>query len=178
MAIFEIAYKKTLAHEGGYVNDPDDSGGETYKGVARAMHKDWTGWAIIDAAKNDSTFPKNLDNNEKLNEAIQDFYEKKFWNPIKATDIQSQLVAESIFDFGVNAGVKTSAKLAQKVVGVVQDGSIGPITLRALNSFNKKHFLSAFIVEKIRRYVEIIEKRPVTKKYLYGWIRRALEGVK
>lgn len=177
MANFLIAYKKTLAHEGGYVNDPDDSGGETYKGVARAMHKDWTGWAIIDAAKNDSTFPKNLDDNEKLNEAIQDFYEKKFWNPIKATDIQSQLVAESIFDFGVNAGVKTSAKLAQKVVGVVQDGWVGPITLRALNSFNKKHFLSAFTVEKIRRYVEIIKLRPVMKKYLHGWIRRALEGV-
>lgn len=176
MANFLIAYKKTLAHEGGYVNDPDDPGGETYKGVARAMHKDWTGWAIIDAAKNDSTFPKNLDNNEKLNEAIQDFYEKKFWNPIKATDIQSQLVAESIFDFGVNAGVKTSAKLAQKVVGVVQDGWIGPITLRALNSFNKKHFLSAFTVQKIRRYVDIIEKKPVMKKYLFGWIRRALEG--
>lgn len=176
MATFEIAYKKTLAHEGGYVNDPDDSGGETYKGVARAMHKDWTGWAIIDAAKNDSTFPKNLDNNEKLNEAIQDFYEKKFWNLIKATDIQSQLVADSIFDFGVNAGVKTSAKLAQKVVGVTQDGHIGAISLKALNAFNEEHFLSAFTVEKIRRYVEIIKLRPVTKKYLYGWIRRALEA--
>ena len=177
MANFEIAYKKTLAHEGGYVNDPDDSGGETYKGVARAKHKDWTGWAIIDAAKNDSAFSKNLHNNEKLNEAIQGFYYKKFWSPIKATDIQSQLVADSIFDFGVNAGVKTSAKLAQKVVGVVQDGQIGPITLKVLNSFNEDHFLSAFTVEKIRRYLEIIKLRPVTKKYLHGWIRRALEGV-
>ncbi len=31
MAQFKSALEKTLAHEGGYVNDPDDPGGEPTK---------------------------------------------------------------------------------------------------------------------------------------------------
>lgn len=41
MAEFNIAFQKTLTHEGGYVNDPEDSGGETYKGISRNNHKNW-----------------------------------------------------------------------------------------------------------------------------------------
>ena len=37
MASFLPALQKVLAHEGGYVNDLDDPGGETYKGVARCF---------------------------------------------------------------------------------------------------------------------------------------------
>ena len=36
-----------------------------------------------------------------------------------------------VFDFGVKAGVRTSIKTLQAVVGVTTDGSIGPITLSA-----------------------------------------------
>ena len=35
MANFSDAYALTSAHEGGYVNDPVDRGGETYRGIAR-----------------------------------------------------------------------------------------------------------------------------------------------
>jgi len=38
MAKFNLAFSKMLFHEGGYVNDPDDLGGETYKGIARNSH--------------------------------------------------------------------------------------------------------------------------------------------
>ena len=47
MSEFQPALQKVLAHEGGYVNDPDDPGGETYKGIAHNMHSKWGGWVYI-----------------------------------------------------------------------------------------------------------------------------------
>jgi lysozyme family protein len=44
MAEFNPALEKVLSHEGGYVVDPNDPGGETYKGVARKIHSKWDGW--------------------------------------------------------------------------------------------------------------------------------------
>lgn len=61
MANFDEAYKRTNGFEGGYVNDKSDLGGETYKGVARKIHKNWAGWAIVDSYKGKSGFPGVLD---------------------------------------------------------------------------------------------------------------------
>ena len=61
MADFKKALTETLRHEGGYVNDPKDPGGETYKGISRKNHPDWEGWNIIDEKKILSSFPINLD---------------------------------------------------------------------------------------------------------------------
>ncbi len=174
MADFTSALKVVLDHEGGYVNDPDDPGGETYRGVARKMHSKWEGWVEIDMAKNEANFPANLDANTKLQDAIEHFYKVNFWDSVSGDDISSQLVADSIFDFGVNAGVRVSSALAQEIVGATADGVIGPKSVKALNAFDEEHFLAAFIVAKIARYVAIIKRRPTSRKYLYGWVRRAL----
>ena len=40
MAHFERAIDKTLAWEGGYVNDPKDPGGETKYGISKRAHPD------------------------------------------------------------------------------------------------------------------------------------------
>ncbi|MBW1801582.1 MAG: hypothetical protein JRJ85_12745, partial [Deltaproteobacteria bacterium] len=44
MAKFDEAFEKTTAIEGGYVFDPDDAGGETYKGISRRFNPSWGGW--------------------------------------------------------------------------------------------------------------------------------------
>lgn len=51
MADFKTAYKKIEAAEGGYCFDPDDAGGETYKGISRRANPNWNGWISIDAIK-------------------------------------------------------------------------------------------------------------------------------
>lgn len=58
MAEFAKAYKKLEVAEGGYVNDPDDAGGETYKGVSRKANPNWIGWIILDDLK--KHHPKNF----------------------------------------------------------------------------------------------------------------------
>ncbi len=174
MADFGKAYKKMLIHEEGYVNDPDDPGGETYKGVSRRMHSKWDGWMIIDTLKTQSGFPATLDKNTELQQLIENFYQTLFWDSIRGDKINSQLMAESIFDFGINAGNRTSVTLAQMVIDVKPDGIIGPQTLEALNNYDEEKFLAEFTIAKIARYINIVKKRPTSKKYFYGWVRRAL----
>lgn len=176
MADFKTAFDLMIAHEGGYVNDPDDPGGETYKGVARKMHSKWLGWMIIDLLKKQSGFPANLDTHAELQGEISKFYESQFWDKMEGDEIANQEVANCIFDFGVNAGIVTSASLSQMVIGAKTDGVIGPQSIAAINAFNPSHFLAAFTVAKIARYITIVKKRPTSRKYFYGWICRALEG--
>lgn len=175
MAEFKISLQKMLTHEGGYSNDPDDLGGETYKGISRTSHPDWLGWPIIDTHKNKPDFLTILEKDVVLKKDVEVFYWTNFWLPIKAYEIQNQTTADSIFDFAVNAGIKTSARLVQSIVGTKADGIIGDQTLKKLNSLDFGYFQPAFTVGKISHYIAIIQKRPTNKKYLYGWIIRALE---
>ncbi len=174
MADFTKAFQLMIAHEGGYVNDPDDPGGETYKGVARKIFSKWDGWPKIDLLKRQSDFPGNLDRDSEIQDAVSHFYQVNFWDKINGDQITNQVIANSIFDFGVNAGVSTSASLAQMVVGADSDGVIGANTITAINNFDPDHFLAAFTVAKIARYVNIVKKRPTSRKYFYGWVLRAL----
>lgn len=174
MANFLISLQTTLAHEGLYSNDPDDAGKETFRGISRKAHPNWEGWKTIDQLKKFNNFPENLIKNDPINELIRNFYLENFWNPLKADRISNQKSADSIFDFAVNAGVTTSINLAQSIIGTRADGIIGDQTLTKLNSIDFGHFQAAFTLAKIDHYIKVIEKRPVNKKYLYGWIIRAL----
>jgi lysozyme family protein len=177
MANFATAFEQTMKAEGGYVNDPQDPGGETYKGVARKMNSKWDGWIDIDMAKREKNFPANLDGNARLQEKIRQFYEVNYWDKIRGDEITNQDIAESIFDFAVNAGVITSSKLAQITVRAEPDGTIGPECLKKLNAEDPRSFLALFALNKIARYLSICEKRADSRKFFYGWVKRTVEGL-
>lgn len=174
MANYDQAFQLVLNNEGGYVNDPDDPGGETYKGIARKMNSKWPGWVNVDMAKQKPNFPGNLENDAQLQDEIKTFYRINYWDKIKGDDLTSQEVADSIFDFGVNAGTGTSARLAQMVVDATADGVIGPNSVAKINAFDPEFFLASFALAKIARYINIVKKNPSSKKYFYGWVKRTL----
>lgn len=174
MADFEKAYKMMIVHEGGYVNDPEDSGGETYIGIAREKQPEWIGWTIIDLMKKHPDFPASLDRKMDLQAEIERFYKVIFWDKVGGDQINDQDIANSIFDFAVNAGVSTSVGLAQRVTGSSCDGVIGSKTIQAINDFEPDHFIAAFTVEKCRKYLAICRKRTDSRKYFLGWIDRAI----
>lgn len=71
MANFGDAFKKLSIKEGGYVNDKDDAGGETYRGISRKYNPTWQGWNMIDQYKKHYTvgskeFKSKLDNDIQL----------------------------------------------------------------------------------------------------------------
>lgn len=176
MAEFIKAFQKTIANEGGYVNDPDDPGGETYKGISRKNFPQWLGWQIIDVLKKQPDFLLSLEKSAEIREEVGTLYLSQFWTKIKGDEIKDQAVAESIFDFSVNAGVVPASVMLQNIVGTTADGVVGEKTIDALNRFNPKHFLAAFTVAKIELYLSICKKRPVSKKYFFGWVDRAINA--
>jgi len=167
MADFEPSFEKMIMNEGGYVlhTVPGDNGGQTYAGIARNFHQGWEGWEIIDRGDMD---------NDLLTEMVRIFYKENFWDRVKGDDIKQQGIAESIFDFAVNAGIKTASKLAQLVVGTTPDGKIGPKTLVQINASDEETFILKYALAKITRYTEIVKRNPTQKKFLLGWINRTL----
>ncbi len=155
MADFDTAIVKVLKHEGGYVNDPNDRGGETKYGISKRAYP-------------------NVDIANLTLEGAKAIYKRDYWDTINGDLIENQEVAESIFDYAVNAGVRTASKMAQLVIDVEPDGKIGPKTLEVLNNFNQDLFLATYALAKIARYVYLCEKRPSNRKYFYGWVRRVL----
>ena len=177
MADFKTAFQLVISNEGGYSNDADDSGGETYKGISRKNFPDWLGWVKIDEFKKWSWPMNRLEELDDFQQAVEYFYKVNFWDKINGDLIASQKMANSIFDFAVNAGVVTSSQIAQRVVGFAEpDGSICKNTLAKLNIFDPELFVSEFTVEKVRHYIKICKKRPESRKFFFGWIDRAVNG--
>ena len=125
MANFNEEFKKVILVEGGYVNDPDDAGGETFAGVSRKNNKNWKGWPIIDKHKVGIMLPQDLSRlneklfaDDKLMALVDELYKSNYWDPIQLDLITSQRVAEEIFDTAVNMGVGTAVKFAYEACGL------------------------------------------------------------
>jgi lysozyme family protein len=166
MADFAPAFEAMIKNEGGYVlhTVEGDRGGMTYAGIARNMQRSWPGWPLIDAGQD---VPASM---------VRDFYKRDFWDNIRGDELQHQDIAQSIFDFQVNAG-RPARTLAQLVVGLTPDGQFGPKTLTALNAADPDKFVLAYALAKIARYRDIVSKNRTQIKFLLGWINRTLAGV-
>jgi lysozyme family protein len=169
MADFAPAFEKMIHDEGGFqlTNIPGDRGGMTYAGIARKPNPDWAGWEFVDQKDFGSATP-----------LVREFYKLHFWDRVRGDDITNQAIAETIFNFAVNTGVGVASKLAQLIVGTTPDGAIGPKTVERLNICTAEKFLPAYALAKIQRYVNICMKNRSQSKFLLGWVRRSLEGLK
>ena len=163
MSSFESALKKTLRWEGGYVNDPEDRGGETYCGISRKSHPTWEGWDILDKAGSDPQAPI------RMHRSVEDFYKDNYWDKICGSQIFSGQVASALFDFAVNSGVATASKIIQRIVGVEADGVIGKHTIGAIN--NSSVNLTNTLCEKRLEFLKSINPQ-YAKKYIKGWTNR------
>jgi lysozyme family protein len=172
-----------LASEGGYVNDPDDAGGETYKGIARKSFPGWDGWSLVDASKKSmgnidaQSLTRALDANAELSARVFSFYKINFWDKVGGDDLTSEHIAHAIFDFGVNAGTGTAIKLARGVVGLDISTKVDTSYIQALNAQDEKAFVALYALAKIKRYTEICNNKPTNKKFYFGWISRVLRGL-
>ena len=172
MADFNFVFKKIIANEGVYGNDPADKGGETCFGISRKFNPDWEGWARVDAKKINGR-PQGLTADKELEKMVFDFYKANFWNKISGDAFASNEVACSIADFAVNVGVPRAARIVQSVVGTVMDGRIGNKTIQAIESMQERTFLDLFCEAKGDYYRLITKNRPRNEKFLNGWLNRA-----
>lgn len=154
MAIFEEAVEIVLKHEGGYVNDPKDPGGETKYGISKRA------------------FPM-IDIKALTVENAKELYRVNYWNKINGDQLTNQMLAANIFDFAVNAGIVQSVKTIQRVLNIQADGICGKDTIAAINNFpNPKILNEQFAVKRFEYYKEIIQKNPGLSVFLKGWKAR------
>lgn len=159
MADFKLAIKGLLKHEGGYSHDPDDQGGKTKFGISK---RSYPGEDIAALTKTDAI-------------AI---YERDWWVKYGYEKINSQLVADKVFDLSVNVGAKWAHRICQRALlaeghKVVEDGMLGPVSFRAINRADSLALLAAIRSEAAGYYRMIAARRPTQRKYLRGWLNRA-----
>lgn len=139
MANYNIAYNKVIKIEGGYVNDPDDAGGETYMGISRKFNPNAKFWKIIDEIK---SINKNITNKEmnailKKNNSIigeiKNIYKNKYWDKLYLDNLNSQKIAEELFDTAVNMGVSVAIKILQNSLRVKTDGKMTNDLIKIVN---------------------------------------------
>ena len=191
MTGFDEAFEKTAAIEGGYVFDPDDAGGETYKGIARRFNQSWVGWDKIDEVKKANPRKRKLDNildqDDALQQEVKSFYKQFYWDRFRGDDIPLPEIREELFDTSVNLGVQRAVMFLQEglnllnrnqknYVDIVQDGLFGDNTLKALNAYLKVDDVSLLLklmnIFQGIHYIEYMRKDPVQEKYARGWLKR------
>lgn len=121
---FERSLALVLIHEGGYVDHPKDPGGATNKGITIATYRRYV---------NKSGTKDDL---KRISDAeVARIYKKHYWDKVCGDDLPDGL-DYAVFDFAVNSGTGRAPKYLQRVLGVPQDGVIGPATLKAARSAN------------------------------------------
>ena len=166
---FETSFAKLIDadHEGGYVNNPADPGGETYCGVSRRAHPDWGGWLIIDAAKKLPGFPTGLCESAELLKLTKDLYQDNYWGPAGCDGIPVGAKFQ-VFDMAVNSGVPEAVRAVQRAAGVNADGVIGASTLMAVQRLSLPRFVARFNAQRLI-YLSTLKDWPTFSR---GWVHR------
>jgi len=150
---FAKCVEVVLKHEGGYVNHPDDPGGETNFGIAKRFYPD-------------------LDIKKLTRAEAEKIYYRDYWKKAGLDRILRPQRALQVFDMGVNAGTKRSIKMAQAVVRVQRDGILGPVTAAAIN--RSQDFEERFVRKRVEYYVGLVKRKPQLQVFLVGWIMRVI----
>ena len=154
--MFDKIIEEVLKHEGGYVNDPDDAGGETNYGIAKKFNPD------VDI--------KNL-----TKDGAKEIYYNKYWVPSKADKVPDKL-KHIYFDMVVNFGKRGAVKVLQQAAvakghNIEVDGGIGPNTLNAIKNVE----VDRVRAYRVLKFAKIVLNKESQEKFWLGWFRRATE---
>ena len=156
MKTFNEIIEKVLEHEGGYVNDPKDLGGETKYGITKRFYPE------VDI--------KNL----TIKEA-KEIYKRDYWDKNRIESVPQELW-HIFFDMCVNMGRRTAVKILQRAANskgrnIDVDGGLGPMTIKALKGVATER-VRAY---RVKYYVDLVNKKPKQEKFYFGWFRRSME---
>ena len=178
MTTFEIFKDEilpiTLKHEGGYVNDPADRGGETYRGVSRRANPNWKGWELLQ--KHLPLKRGDIINDNELKKAVAEVYWEKYFKCNGLNEVTSFLVALQIFDFAVHGGF-SKTKLQELLnsqfgASLTVDGVIGQKSVNAINACEPTILSAAILAWRKGHLARIIERDSTQARFERGWNSR------
>lgn len=121
---FDEAFERLIGHEGGYVFDRRDPGGQTKYGISAASYpgEDIAGMTLARA---------------------KSIYLRDYWGPA-GCDAVPEGIKFDLFDMAVNSGVSQAVKTLQRAVGATPDGKLGPQTVQAVQSMPPARVVARF----------------------------------
>lgn len=145
---FEQAFARLIEHEGGYVNDRRDPGGETKYGISRRAYpnEDIAGMTL---------------------ERAHALYRRDYWQPAGCDAVPDALRFD-LFDMAVNSGIRPAIRALQRAAGVPDDGILGPQTLQALGSVPPLRTLARFNGQRL----DLLTSLATWRAFGRGWARR------
>ena len=159
---FDKCFDMLLAHEGGFVNHPEDPGGATNLGVTKRVMQQFLGRAV------------SMGEMKALTpEDVKPVYKKLYADKVRFDDLPSGL-DWAVLDWAVNSGTGRAAKALQKIVGAKQDGAIGPKTLQAVANFDAGETIEKLHSSRQKFYEGLTHFKTFGK----GWTRRNEETKK
>ena len=177
LALKQWVIDQIIRVEGGYVNDPSDSGGETNFGITEAVARSYG----YDGSMFD--MPRSV---------AYDIYAAKYWDAVRGDDLVSlsHNVAEEVVDTAVNMGPGRAGKFLQRSLNALNnrgelfadlkvDGQIGNATLTALSRYIE-HRDEQTLVKMLNClqgafYVDLAERREKDEKFVYGWFKNRVK---
>lgn len=168
---------RLIDREGGYVNDPNDSGGETNFGITKEF-------ARFMGYKGDmKLMPRQV---------AFDIYLTSKWSKIGGDEMLtiSESLCEKVFDFAVHAGPLRSAKTLQRLLNVMNrssklypdlkiDGRIGPRSIDAIKKYMKHRsegiLIDGFCCLQGAFYIGLAERRKKDEEFIYGWLKNRIK---
>jgi lysozyme family protein len=150
---FDEAFDRLIDHEGGYVNDPNDPGGETKFGISKRAYPTLN-IALL-----------SLD-------MARFIYKRDFWEPLG--DAAHPSIKYQAFDFAVNSGIQTALRKLQAAIGVADDGHFGPISRKRLSEVPVSDVLFLYNAERL----EFLTKLSTWPSFGRGWARRVAKDLR
>ncbi|QUT04061.1 secretion activating protein [Sphingobium phenoxybenzoativorans] len=168
----------TMALEGGYVNHPNDPGGETNRGITKAV-----------AVKHGYTGPmRALPEDVATSIYYADYIVKPGFGPLSHLDAP---VTTELYDTGTNMGPYWPSLFLQQAINdtcaikVKADGKVGPATIKAFSQCQSAIGASRFCVMMLdaldarqkARYDYLVRVNPRLRVFHRGWINHRIGNV-
>lgn len=174
MTLRDRVIDKIIEIEGGFVDDPADSGGATKYGVTERVARQYGYTGPM------KDMPRAV---------AEQVYAREFWNKMMLDRIErlSESLVEELADTAVNLGRFRAGVFLQRCLNVLNDrgrlyqdiavdGAIGNKTLSALERFfavrgyNGEQVLLRMLNSlQGAFYIELAERREKDEKFVYGW---------
>jgi lysozyme family protein len=151
---FDEAFERVIGHEGGYVNDPRDPGGETNWGISKRAYP-------------------NVDIRNLSKDAAKEIYFRDYWQRARCNEYDGA-IGFQLFDCAVNTGIGQAIRFLQRAAGVVDDGVVGVMTVAAIRSKNAAAICAKFNAERLEFYTRL----STWSVYGAGWARRVANNLR
>jgi lysozyme family protein len=152
--LFPKFMDRLLSHEGGYVNDPQDPGGETNWGISKRSYP-------------------HVDIRNLTREGAIGLYRRDFWEASGADELPPA-VGFQLLDGAVNSGIDRATQWLQRAARVADDGKLGPVSRAAIKAADPNDLVLRFLAERL----EFMSSLSTWGRFGKGWARRIAQNLR